>query len=778
MLASYLFLTFSFDSFASSAVDKMKRTWKYEKYDEAIVLATPLANAGDAFAQYVIGSSYMNGFGHFEKNFGKAYQWLNKSADQGFSRAFHKLGLLYYYGNGVKSDHKIAFNYFSKSAAEGYALSQHNVGLLLEAGEGVEHDLEKAYEFFLRAANQGHADSQYSLGEIYRKGLGKQKNLKTAFDWYMLAANWGHVDAQFRIGYFYEHGYGTAKNIQKAIEWYGNAATVNHLNAIDSLGNIYLLGAGIEKDSMMALKWYLRGWNAGNLETVEYLLKMEASGLSNAFQISSLLQYINEHVNTDNEIMILRDLAEVTLNLWLFNSQHHFRLIYSGRFEWAVVLLQRIVLLGDNSALLLLGDMYAKHKCNHYSHKMTRCYEAIFYYQLAAKRGNTDANDKLIELRKLESSFTYRLKDGSDPRNQKRKTLLLKNAMESKSLSDVEVLLRADTDPNSPMIRQQVLLGLRDSEILYALLAHGFKVTADMDATQLWHRAEFHDLFPMTIAGLNINKMNSIGDYPIKIIRRVEKRSIALLQLGANPFKLSRKGKTHFGHEIAKRKYNVFLMQYFIDRYQPDLDRRDEQGKTMLELAVENRYFQSIKLLVDSGADTSIKTSNGETLLTLAANNERYLKKETAEFISKLAEERIINLGPLEQKVHVNIAGKLSKLRSAIGRYFAVSGRMVRNSQIQVLSSMNRSNDPSFYDGERRRLANDYVERIERNRQSSNDNAGSIQIQIRELVALAMQVYADDSIAIDEFVDECWKSVYQFFNDDQELSINICRGKL
>ena len=77
----------------------------------AVQLLLPLADQGDARAQYMIGLSYDLGNG-VEKDYVKAAEWFHKAAEQGKSEAQASLGLLYARGDGVPQDYVEAIRWW------------------------------------------------------------------------------------------------------------------------------------------------------------------------------------------------------------------------------------------------------------------------------------------------------------------------------------------------------------------------------------------------------------------------------------------------------------------------------------------------------------------------------------------------------------------------------------------------------------------------------------------------------------------------------------------
>ena len=78
----------------------------------------PLAELGDAEAQYNLGVMYDEGAG-IEKDLVKAAAWYRKAADQGFIDAQTNLGMMYYYGQGIPRDHAEAARWFKRAASQG-----------------------------------------------------------------------------------------------------------------------------------------------------------------------------------------------------------------------------------------------------------------------------------------------------------------------------------------------------------------------------------------------------------------------------------------------------------------------------------------------------------------------------------------------------------------------------------------------------------------------------------------------------------------------------------
>ena len=147
----------------------------------------PLAEEGDARAQYYLGIMYANGEGVPENDRQAAY-WFRKSARQGNSQSQYHLGIMYANGDGVPEDDPQAVYWLRKSAKQGDARAQFHLGVMYEFGEGVPEDDRQAMNWYRQAAEQGHARAQFGLGLMYADGAGVDRNNVQAYAWFNLAA--------------------------------------------------------------------------------------------------------------------------------------------------------------------------------------------------------------------------------------------------------------------------------------------------------------------------------------------------------------------------------------------------------------------------------------------------------------------------------------------------------------------------------------------------------------------------------------------------------------
>ena len=155
----------------------------------------PLAEQGNADAQYSLGLMYANGHGDL-KDYKTAVKWWKLAAKQGYVDAQNNLGVMYANGYGVPKDYKTAVKWYRLAAKQGMIIAQNNLGFMYANGHGVPKDYKTAVKWYRLAAKQGLANAQNNLGFMYDKGKGVLQNNKTALKWYRLAAKQGLALAQ------------------------------------------------------------------------------------------------------------------------------------------------------------------------------------------------------------------------------------------------------------------------------------------------------------------------------------------------------------------------------------------------------------------------------------------------------------------------------------------------------------------------------------------------------------------------------------------------------
>ncbi len=128
-------------------------------YETAFAECMPLAEEGNATAQFCVGRMYANGF-------------------------------------GVMMDDAQALKWYGQAAESGHAEAQFNLGVMHANGWGVPMNDTEAAKFYRLAAEQGFLQAITSLAYVTYRGIGVDENLIEGYMWYDIAAQLGDIAAQ------------------------------------------------------------------------------------------------------------------------------------------------------------------------------------------------------------------------------------------------------------------------------------------------------------------------------------------------------------------------------------------------------------------------------------------------------------------------------------------------------------------------------------------------------------------------------------------------------
>jgi len=117
-----------------------------------------------AWADYQAGMDAYN-----RGNFSTALREWQPLAEQGDARAQFSFGLLYENGDGVPRDYAEARQWYTKAAAQGDAKAQLYLGLQSSFGQGVPTDLVEAYMWYSLAAGNGNAHAPGYRDDLTRQ---------------------------------------------------------------------------------------------------------------------------------------------------------------------------------------------------------------------------------------------------------------------------------------------------------------------------------------------------------------------------------------------------------------------------------------------------------------------------------------------------------------------------------------------------------------------------------------------------------------------------------
>ena len=255
----------------------------YERGDYQVALneLAPLAEQGDAQAQYRIGQMHRDGKG-VPRDAQKAVRLFQAAAISGHTDSQQALEMILLLGYGVPADESEAFKWLSL-AAEHDPSRQYLLGGLYE---NAEHYAEAA-NWYRKAAEKGESAvasddlgwkattglAQYSLGGLYERGRGVPQDYTQAAEWYRLAAEHGLREAQLILGRMLWEGDVVPQDFAKASHFFQEAAKgyrtwaeVGNLEDQFVLGTMYERGEIWEVDYREAAKWYRRAADRGHAQ--------------------------------------------------------------------------------------------------------------------------------------------------------------------------------------------------------------------------------------------------------------------------------------------------------------------------------------------------------------------------------------------------------------------------------------------------------------------------------------------------------------------------------
>lgn len=127
------------------------------------------------------------------------------------------------------------------------------MGLLCYFGHGVKQSYPEAVKWYQKAAGQGSAAAQGSLGDMYAMGQGVKPDAGKALGLWKQAADKGHTIAMANIGLFHAEGIGVPQDKCEAYAWWRRAAAANGGIGQSNLSTMFEQGDHVPQDDFQAL---------------------------------------------------------------------------------------------------------------------------------------------------------------------------------------------------------------------------------------------------------------------------------------------------------------------------------------------------------------------------------------------------------------------------------------------------------------------------------------------------------------------------------------------
>ena len=266
-------------------IDTARQAYENDDYEIALRIFHPLAEGGDARAQFSLGEMYDIGQGVPEDDT-EAAKWYRLAAKQGHMDAQFWLANLYEDGSGVPQDHAESAKWYRMAAEQGNSSAMYNLGWMYRYGrDGVPEDHSEFVKWFRLAAEHGELNAQYELGTMYRDGIIVPQDYTEAVKWFRLAADNSpyqrshqNTHSWFYLGVAYNFGKGVPQDHAEAAKWYRMAADQGYSAAQYNLGVAYANGEGVPQDHAEAVKWYRLAADQGDATAQNNLGAAYASG--------------------------------------------------------------------------------------------------------------------------------------------------------------------------------------------------------------------------------------------------------------------------------------------------------------------------------------------------------------------------------------------------------------------------------------------------------------------------------------------------------------------
>lgn len=231
----------------------------------AVELFEKSAQAGNVSALYNLGASLLE---EGQLDVRKAFDCLEKAANQNHLLALKKLGDLYYNGKYTNQSFERAFEYYTR------------------ASKITPTPQDQMLEYFYQQEEEAYAEVLYLLSLCYAEGNGVKKSLKDAAKFAIQAAERSNKDAfewllkkveandpkespevilTVADGFFY--GKGTRKQNEKAFPLYEKLAKQENTKAQKRLIEYYFEAKNPKKDAEKAVLWAEKVAKKGDAET-------------------------------------------------------------------------------------------------------------------------------------------------------------------------------------------------------------------------------------------------------------------------------------------------------------------------------------------------------------------------------------------------------------------------------------------------------------------------------------------------------------------------------
>ncbi|SCP04261.1 ubiquitin-protein ligase, putative [Plasmodium ovale] len=338
---------------------------------------------GDIMAMYDLGKKYKE-----EKNFKKAFQYINEASKKNNLFAFKELGIIYLYGYGTQKNILKSIEYFSKAADAGDVESKCYLGYIYYFIDDFRN-VQLSLKYLIEAANHDYGEAFFFLAEIIldisiKKRYISDNVYRIVFKLYENSADLGYVQAYFREAQLYEIGKGIKEScLNAALSYKFVAESTMWTNKIRQGMNYYIERDYVKSFYTYALAAY-EGYEVGQSNLI-YIYKNNK--LQSLIKPEKVMQILNMLYNQGN-YRALYEMGEMYKK--------------KNKESLSVSCYKLGLRKGDLRNLLPLADHYEK------KHENRRALKYINCFIKQKKREKESTNTKMEKIKRiLKSSLLY-----------------------------------------------------------------------------------------------------------------------------------------------------------------------------------------------------------------------------------------------------------------------------------------------------------------------------------------------------------------------------------
>lgn len=266
------------------------------------------AETGDAIAQYILGTAYLQGIG-VESGQEKAIEWFEKAADNGENRSRNIVANEFLFGEAeyTTEQKNKGIEYLEEFADAGEEWAEEALVDIYYKGSvnGIPSDETKAFEYADRYSEMDNIYSKFALANICDSaiaGYAPFKDDKKAAALYnqLLSEEDGEYagTSAFNLGIMFREGRGVDRNTDNAINCFELAAKCQNTD-----GYRYLLGYfadGEDVDSSLVNKGcdYFTGQNEAEMMPAVYYCRFKLADRDESYKSS--MEYANRYIECEN----------------------------------------------------------------------------------------------------------------------------------------------------------------------------------------------------------------------------------------------------------------------------------------------------------------------------------------------------------------------------------------------------------------------------------------------------------------------------------------------